>query len=130
MPSAISYYFPSDPPYFLFAISLLAGLLCGRSFEMTLRQLVAAWFDQRSTALMLSLRGLEIQVPYWGMVISICIFMACGLEIFGFPPPLAYGVALPITGGIAYFVWRQLGKLLWELERGGSAVMDLDMVED
>ncbi len=129
MPSGISYYFPSNPPYFLFAVSLVAGLACGRSFEMSLRNLVTAWHEQQSTALMLSLRSWEIQVPYWGMGISICVFMACGLEIFGFPPNLAYGVALPITGGITYFVWRQLGKLLVELEKGGSSAMDLDIME-
>jgi len=129
MPTAISYYFPSNPPYFLFGISLLAGLACGKCFEMTLRHLVMAWSEHHSTAVMLSLKGLEIQVPYLGMGISICVFMACGLEIFGFPTTLAYAVALPITVGIAYFVWRQLGKLLLELERGGSAAMDLDIME-
>jgi hypothetical protein len=34
-----------------------------------------------------------------------------------------------LTVGSAYFVWRQLGKLLVELERGGSAAMDLDIFE-
>jgi len=129
MPSAISYYFPTDPPYFLCIASLLAGLACGKSFEMTLRNLVLAWSDHHSSAVMLSLKGVEIQVPYLGMGISIGVFMACGLEIFGFPTGLAYSVALPITVGIAYFVWRQLGNLLVELERGGSAAMDLDIME-
>ncbi len=129
MPPEVSYYFPADPPYFLFMASLLAGLVCGKSFEMTLRHLVLAWSDHHSSAVMLSLKGLEVQVPYLGMGISICVFMACGLEIFGFPTGLAYTVALPVTVGIAYFVWRQLGKLLVELEKGGSSAMDLDIME-
>jgi hypothetical protein len=129
MPSATSYYFPTDPPYFLFLASLLAGLICGKSFEMTLRHLVQGWSSHPSATVMLSLKGREIQVPYLGMGVSICVFMACGLEIFGFPAGLAYTVALPITVGITYFVWRQLGKLLVELEKGGSAAMDLDIME-
>lgn len=126
----MSYYFPTDPPYFLFAVSLLAGISCGRAFEMNLRELVGLWANTKTTAVMLELRGLQLQLPYLGMGISICIFLACGLEIFGFPSSLAYSVAVPLTLGSAYFVWRQLGKLLVELERGGSAAMDLDMFEE
>jgi hypothetical protein len=129
MPSAVSYYFPSDPPYFLFGISLMMGLSCGRAFEMTLRQLVENWATTKSSAVMLELRGIPLYLPYLGMGASIGVFLACGLEVFGFPTQLAYSVATPLTIGSAYFVWRQLGKLLVELERGGSAAMDLDIME-
>lgn len=126
----MNYYFPTDPPYFLFVVSLLAGITCGRAFEMNLRQLVGTWADTKTTAVLLELRGVQLQLPYLGMGISVGIFLACGLEIFGFPSSLAYTVAIPLTLGSAYFVWRQLGKLLVELERGGSAAMDLDAFEE
>jgi len=129
MEPSFSYYFPSDPPYFLFAIALVAGLASGKAFEATLRQLVQEWAKNRSSRTFLSLRGFSIQLPYLGITISIAVFLSCGLEIFGFPPELAYPVAIFLTIGSAYFVWRQLGLLLVELERGGSAAMDLDMFD-
>ncbi len=121
--SPTAYYFPADPPYLLFAISLLAGLACGSAFERVLRQNVRAWSEDK---LPLNLKGNDIKVPYLGITLSIGGFLGAGLEIFGFPPSLAYTVALPLTLGSAYFVWRQLGKMLVEFEQGGSAAMDLD----
>lgn len=125
----MNYYFPSDPPYFLFAISLLAGLACGRSFEMTLRALVNKWSTSKSSRVMLELKSGSIKVPYLGMTISIAVFMSTGLEIFGLPTLFGYIVAIPLTVGIASLVWRQLGQMLIELERGGSAALDLDSFE-
>ena len=125
----MNYYFPSDPPYFLFAISLLAGLACGRSFEVTLRALVDKWSTSKSSRVMLELKSGSIKVPYLGMTISIAVFMSTGLEIFGLPTLFGYIVAIPLTVGIASLVWRQLGQMLIELERGGSAALDLDTFE-
>jgi hypothetical protein len=129
MEPTILYYFPSDPPYFLFGASLIAALACGKAFEATLRQLVQEWAKNRSTRTFLNLRGFSIQLPYLSIAVSIAVFLSCGLEIFGFPPELAYPTAIVLTIGSAYFIWRQLGRLLVELERGGSAAMDLDMFD-
>lgn len=123
----MSYYFPSDPPYFIFAAAFLSGIACGKAFETTLRQLVQEWAKNRSSRTLLRLKGVMIQLPYLGIAISIAVFLACGLEIFGFPPNLAYPASIFLTVTSAFFVWRQLGTLLVELERGGSAAMDLDM---
>jgi hypothetical protein len=125
----VNYYFPSDPPYFLFAISLVAGLACGRSFEVTLRNLVSLWSSSKSSRTMLELKSASIKVPYIGMTISIAVFMSTGLEVFGFPTVFGYIVAIPLTVGIAFLVWRQLGQMLIELNRGGSAALDLDTFE-
>jgi hypothetical protein len=130
MEPAISYYFPANPPYFLFMASLIAGLACGKAFETTLRQLVQEWAKSRSSRTLLNLKGISIKLPYVGIGICIGVFLSSGLEIFGFPPDLAYKVAIPLTIGSAYFVWRQLSKLLVELDRGGSAAMDLDVYEE
>lgn len=125
----MNYYFPAEPPYFLFAISLMAGLACGRSFEMTLRNLVNKWSTSKSSRVMLELKSASIKVPYLAMSVSIAIFMATGLEIFGLPTLFGYLVAIPFTVGIAFLIWRQLGQMLIELERGGSAALDLDSFE-
>jgi hypothetical protein len=125
----VNYYFPSDPPYFLFAVSLVAGLACGRSFEVTLRNLVNLWSAQKSSRTILELKSLSIKVPYLGMTISIGVFMGTGLEVFGLPTLFSYIVAVPVTLGIALLIWRQLGQMLIELERGGSAALDLDSFE-
>ncbi|MCS6959332.1 MAG: hypothetical protein RMK91_04715 [Pseudanabaenaceae cyanobacterium SKYGB_i_bin29] len=120
----MNYYFPSDPPYLLFVVALLAALACGRAFEVSLRQRVDAWSAGKTT---LEIDGLPIQVPYGGMAVSIGMFLAAGLEIFGFPPGLAYPVAIALTVGSGWFVWRQLTKMMVELAKGGSAAMDLDI---
>lgn len=125
----MNYYFPAEPPYFLFAVSLMAGLACGRSFEMTLRNLVNKWSTSKSSRVMLELKSASIKVPYLAMSISIAIFMATGLEIFGLPTLFGYIVAIPFTVAIAFLIWRQLGQMLIELERGGSAALDLDSFE-
>jgi hypothetical protein len=125
----VNYYFPVDPPYFLFAVSLVAGLACGHAFEVTLRNLVNLWSRSKSTRVMLELKSSSIKVPYLAMTISIAVFMSTGLEIFGLPTTFGYAVAIPITILIALLVWRQLGQMLIELERGGSAALDLDSFE-
>jgi len=125
----VNYYFPADPPYFLFAASLIAGLACGHSFEVTLRNLVNVWATAKSTRTMLELKSASIKVPYLGMTISIAVFMSTGLEIFGLPTTFGYAVAIPVTIAIAGLIWRQLGQMLIELERGGSSALDLDSFE-
>lgn len=125
----MNYYFSADPPYFLFAASLIAGLACGRAFEVTLRNLVNLWASNQSSRTILELKSSSIKVPYLGMTLSIAMFMSTGLEIFGLPTTFGYAVAIPVTAAIALLIWRQLGQMLIELERGGSAALDLDSFE-
>ena len=125
----MNYYFPADPPYFLFAVSMIAGLACGRSFEVTLRNLVNAWSVSKSSRTLLELKSSSVKVPYLGMTVSIAVFMATGLEVFGLPTLFGYAVAVPVTLAIALLIWRQLGQMLIELDRGGSAALDLDSYE-
>jgi hypothetical protein len=39
---------------------------------------------------------------------------------------VSYAIALPMTIFIGALVWTQLGKLLDQLQRGGSKAIDLD----
>ncbi|MGL5061988.1 MAG: hypothetical protein ACRC62_18610 [Microcoleus sp.] len=123
------YYFP-EPPYFLMTAGLLAGMASGVAFEATLKQAVKLWSKNRSTRTLATLKGMQLSMPFLGMAGGICVFLASGMEIFGFPKLLSYALALPLTVLTAWLVWTQLGKLLIELERGGSQALDLDSFEE
>jgi hypothetical protein len=119
------YYFP-EPPYFFMTAGLLAGIASGLAFEGTLKEAVKLWSKNRSTRTLANLQGLQLFIPFLGMAGGICVFLASGVEIFGLPKLFSYAVSLPLTILTAWLVWTQLGKLLLELEQGGSKALDLD----
>ena len=123
------YYFP-EPPYFFMTAGLLAGMASGLAFEATLKQAVQLWSKNRATRTLGNLQGLQLFIPFLGMAGGICIFLASGVEIFGIPKLFAYALSLPLTILTGWLIWRQLGKLLLELERGGSRALDLDSFEE
>lgn len=102
------------------------GITCGITFESILRQKAQEWAKNRSTRTLAQMKGFQLLVPFIGIGIGICVFLAAGLEIFSFPAWLSYSVSLPLTLGISSLIWSQLGKLLDQLERGGSRALDLD----
>ncbi len=114
------------PPYFLLLAGLLAGITSGAAFEATLKQSVQDWARNRSTRTLATLKGPQLLFPFLGMVGGICIFLGAGLEIFGFPTWLSYSIAVPLTLFVGILVWTQLGKILIQLEQGGSKALDLD----
>lgn len=122
------YYFP-EPPYFLLVFGLFAGITSGAAFEATLRQRVREWSKNRSSRTLAQMKGFELLIPFLGIAAGICVFLSAGLEIFGFPLWLSYSVSLPLTLLIGFMVWSQLGRLLNQLERGGSKALDLDAFE-
>jgi hypothetical protein len=121
----VPYYFP-DPPYFLLLAGLLAGIACGLAFEATLKQSVQDWARNRSTRTLANMRGMQLLVPFLGICGGVCIFLASGLEVFGFPTMLSYTIAIALTVFIGVLIWSQLGKILIQLEKGGSKALDLD----
>jgi peptidoglycan/LPS O-acetylase OafA/YrhL len=122
------YNFP-EPPYFLLIAGLFAGITSGAAFEATLKQKVQEWSKNRSSRTLAQMKGFQLLVPFLGIAAGICVFLAAGLEVFGFPWWLSYSISLPLTLLIATLVWSQLGKLLAQLERGGSKALDLDAFE-
>ncbi|HEY9798278.1 MAG TPA: hypothetical protein V6D30_21780 [Leptolyngbyaceae cyanobacterium] len=122
------YNFP-EPPYFLLVAGLFAGMTSGVAFEATLKQKVQEWSKHRSTRTLAQMKGFQLLVPFLGIAAGICVFLAAGLEIFGFPSWLSYFISLPLTVLIAFLVWSQLARLLAQLERGGSKALDLDAFE-
>ncbi len=121
----MSYYY-STSPYFLLIAGLLAGLASGVAFDASLRQLVNEWAKNRSTRTLAILKGPQLAVPFLGICGGICFFLGSGLEIFGFQTKISYAIAIPLTIGTAALVWWQLGRLLVQLEQGGSKALDLD----
>lgn len=122
------YSFP-DPPYFLLFAGLFVGMTCGVAFEAILKQKVQEWSKNRSTRTLAQMKGFQLLIPFLGIAAGICVFLSAGLEVFGLPAVLSYFASISMTIFTAFLVWSQLGKLLLQLERGGSKAIDLDAFE-
>ncbi|MEP0920804.1 hypothetical protein NDA02_03305 [Leptolyngbya sp. ST-U4] len=120
-------FFSYEPPYLLLVAGLFIGIACGAAFEAVLKQSVQAWAKDRSTRNLANLQGRALFIPFLGICIGICMFLGAGMTVFGFPTSLSYGIAFPLTVLIAALVWSQLGKILIQLEQGGSKALDLDI---
>lgn len=122
------YIFP-EPPYFLLVAGLFVSVASGAAFEAFLKQSVQLWSKTKSSQALDNLRGMQLFLPFLGMSLGVCLFLSSGLEIFGFPTLLSYQVSIPLTVFISWLVWRQLGKILIQLEQGGSRAIDLDALD-
>jgi hypothetical protein len=118
-----------NPPYFLLVAGLFIGLTCGKAFEATLKQVVKDWNQTRSGELLEQATGLSLSLPFFGICVGICVFLASGLNIYGLPLDFSYATSVCLTIGTAILVWSQLKKLLVLLQRGGSRALDLDILE-
>jgi formate hydrogenlyase subunit 3/multisubunit Na+/H+ antiporter MnhD subunit len=115
-----------DPPYFVLIAGLLISITSGAAFEAVLKRSVQDWAKNRSTRSLATLKGLELSLPFLGMAFGVCLFLSSGVEIFGFPTKLAYAISIPLTLFISGLIWRQLNRILTQLEQGGSQALDLD----
>ena len=120
------YYFLPQPPYFLVVVGLFVSITCGLAFEAVLKQKVNEWSKNRSTRSLAQLQGTPLVLPFVGICIGTCLFLASGFEVFVYSRSLSYLISLPMTVGTAVLVWSQLGKVLAQIERGGSKALDLD----
>ncbi len=127
-------YYSFEPPYFLLIAGLLAALTSGAAFAATLKQIVQKWSSDRDgaadaagvskTVARLSIG--QLLVPFLGIAAGVCIFLAAGLEVFGFPTWLSYAVAAPLTVLIGLLIWLQLGSMMAFVEQRGFQALDLD----
>ena len=120
-------YYLSNPPYLLLIAGLLASLASGAAFEAVLKQSVSQWQKNRTTQSLDAMKGWQLLTPFLGMAGGVCFFLSAGMEVFGIPFKLALGVALPLTIFISWLIWSQLGKILVQLQEGGSQALDLDI---
>jgi formate hydrogenlyase subunit 3/multisubunit Na+/H+ antiporter MnhD subunit len=122
-------YFYYNPPYFFLVAGLLIGVTCGAAFGAVLKQAVGDWYQKKSTRSLATLRGIDLQLPFFGICAGICIFLASGLGIFGFTPGPAYAFAALTTFLCAGLIWRQLKGNLALLESGQPRAFDIDIFE-
>jgi len=117
----------SQPPYILLFAGFLAAISSGYAFSIVLQQSVSEWNANRSTRILAKLRGPQLQIPFFGINAGICVFLASGIQLFGFSGKVAYALGAPMTVLIALLIWSQLGKILVMIEQGGSKALDLDV---
>jgi hypothetical protein len=122
------YYYPLQPPYFLLLVGFLTALTSGLALSGTLKVIVQQWPDDKSTQENTNTRSFykQLLVPFIGITSGVCLFLASGLEIFGFPAELALGVGLPMSLLTCVFLWWQLGGLLDYVKSQGMQSLDLD----
>jgi Na+-transporting NADH:ubiquinone oxidoreductase subunit NqrE len=72
------------------------------------------------------MKGFRLFIPFLGICMGVCIFLAAGLAVFSISMKLALAIALPITVAIGWLIWTQLIKMMILLEQGGSRALDLD----
>jgi uncharacterized protein (DUF2062 family) len=122
----MEYYYLPQPPYVLLFAGFLMSVACGAAFEAVLKQSVQLWSKNRSTRNLAAMQGFQLFFPFLGICIGSCVFLSSGMTIFGFPAQLGYLISVPLMAFIGWLIWWQLGKILQQLEEGGSKALDLD----
>ncbi|MGB3291719.1 MAG: hypothetical protein WBB01_01865 [Phormidesmis sp.] len=119
-------YYSQTPPYFLLVAGLLIAIASGAAFSGVLKESVGDWYKNRSTRSISKMQGFDLQLPFAGICLGSCVFLASGMSIFGFPVLISYGMALPLVLLSAGLVWYQLRKNLEALESGNTRAFELD----
>lgn len=112
------------PPYVLTVAGFVVSLLCGKAFEMVLKEQVTSWSQDRSGSILGEMQSLSLVLPYCGISMGILLFLGSGLMLFGFTIGLSFLLALSMTLVTAVLIWSQLRKLLIQLEEGGSKALE------
>lgn len=121
------YYYPLQPPYCLLFVGLFIAVTSGSALSGTLKLIVQKWQNSSAEKPQSSSSWKQLlSIPFLGITIGTCLFLASGLEIFGFPTSLALGVGLPLSLLTCLLVWFQLGSMLNFAERKGLQALDLD----
>ncbi|MGB7251758.1 MAG: hypothetical protein WBC73_22675 [Phormidesmis sp.] len=119
-------YYAQTPPYFMLVAGLLIAITSGFAFSSVLKESVGDWYEKRSTRSISKMQGFDIKLPFTGICLGSCVFLASGMSIFGFTPLIAYGMALPMVLLSAMLVWSQLKSNLAALESGNTRAFELD----
>ncbi len=114
-------------PYVLLVVGLFASLTSGLAFGSVLRGSVEDYLRDRTSTHLTLLRGLSLQIPFAGICMGVCFFLASSVEIFAFSTRLSYAIALPLTILSGVLVWTQLLQIIRELEEKGIQALDMDI---
>ena len=120
-------YYQPTPPYFLLGAGLFIAITSGLAFSAVLKGAVDDWYKKRSTRSISKLQGLDLQLPFLGICMGSCVFLASGMSIFGFTGKIAYLMAAPLIFLSAGLVWSQLKNNLALLESGNPRAFELDV---
>ncbi len=123
-----TYFVSLEPPILLLVAALVFSILSGLAFQGALVEDLNNWKANPKARSITSLQNINLILPFVGMAIGACFFLSSGVEIFGFPPVIAYAIAIPMAFLVGLLVWKQLGSILRQIEQGGSAAIDLDDV--
>ncbi len=116
-------------PYVLLFVGLFTSLTSGVAFGAVLKESVENYLRDRTPEHLSLLRGLALQLPFAGICMGVCLFLASSVEIFAFSTKLSYAIALPLTILIGVLVWFQLLQILSEIERKGIQALDFEPAE-
>jgi hypothetical protein len=119
------YYIP-EPPFLLVALGFLAAIASGVAFEASLKIKAQQLSKNPEPESLKPGKQLEIFTPFLGICGGTCLFLAAGLALFSVKLLIAYVISLILTILIGAFIWYQLGKLLLQIQTGGSEAIDLD----
>lgn len=120
------YYIP-EPPLGLLLFGFFIGVTCGLAFEATLKQQVNIWMKEGKKGKKTDISAISrLILPFLGVCVGICVFLAAGLEIFTYNRVLSYMVSGALTILVGGLIWFQLQKLIIQLLEGGSKALDLD----
>jgi uncharacterized membrane protein YfcA len=120
------YYFPLQPPYFILVFGLFAAITSGAALFGTLQTVVSKWQREGAENSGKSLTKKPLLFPFLGVTIGLVSFLVSGLEIFGFPPFLAFAIGLPISLLTCLLMWLQLNSMMTFVESRGMSSLDLD----
>ena len=119
-------YYAQTPPYFQLAAGLFIAITSGLAFSAVLKDSIGEWYKNRSTRSISKMQGLDIRLPFAGICLGSCMFLASGRCIFGFTSLIAFGMAVPLVLLSAALVWSQLKSNLTALESGNTRAFELD----
>jgi hypothetical protein len=120
------YYYLPEPPYFLIFVGLFISIASGLAFEATLKEVLNKWQKTRTPKNLQQALNFNLLFPFLGICAGVCLFLASGLEVFLFSRWISYSISFPVTLFVAALVWIQLGRLMEQLQEGGSKAIDLD----
>ncbi|MEL6453331.1 MAG: hypothetical protein AAFQ40_01275 [Cyanobacteria bacterium J06623_5] len=120
-------YYSQTPPYFMLAAGLFIAITAGAAFSAVLKGAVDDWYKKRSTRSISKLQGFDLQLPFFGICLGSCVFLASGMCIFGFTSKISYAMAAPLVLLSAGLVWSQLKNNLALLESGNPRAFELDV---
>ncbi len=121
-------YWDSQPPYALSAMGMIMALLCGSVFIRQLRERLATWREDRHP--LLPLGGITTAMPYGGTILGITLFLGAGLQVFGFGATGSFLLAFLLAAVTGAGLWRQLERLLRQVEEGTFAAADFDFFDN